>query len=52
MHGLKPHARALMESAADPTKPIPGPVPETLTDHAGFDYSAWEVAVAQLRYVD
>jgi len=51
---LNAHARELMESAVDPRKPFPGPVPDTRTDHAGFDYSAWEVAVAtqSLAYLE
>jgi len=51
---LASHSRELIEHAADPRKPIPIPVPDNVTDHAGFDYSAWEVAVAtqSLAYLD
>jgi hypothetical protein len=50
---LRAHDGELSAHAGDPRTPIPGPVPDMVTDHAGFDYSAWEVAVAtqSLAYV-
>jgi len=50
IHGLEgyfdQHGPELKAHVLDPAKPIPFPVPDTVTDSAGFDYSAWEVAVA------
>jgi hypothetical protein len=48
------HGPALMASMLDPRKPIPGPVPDIVTDSAVFDYSAWDVALAteSLAYID
>jgi hypothetical protein len=51
---LQANAAALREHLADLRKPIPGPIPYNVTDHAGFDYSAWELALAtqSLAYID
>jgi hypothetical protein len=51
---LKANSQALMEHLADPRKPIPLPIPYNVTDRAGFDYSAWELAFAtqSLAYTD
>ena len=45
---------ALMAHMMDPTKPLPTPVPDNVIDSAGFDYSAWDVALAteSLAYID
>jgi hypothetical protein len=51
---LKANGPALMAHMADPTKPIPVPVPDNTTDSAGFGYAAWDVALAtqSLAYID
>jgi hypothetical protein len=48
------HDKELAASIADPTKPIPRPVPDTVTDSALFGFSAWDVALATqaLAYMD
>lgn len=45
---------ALMAAMLDPTKPLPSPYPDTVTDSAVFDFSAWDVALAteSLAYID
>ena len=45
---------ALQAHAVDPTKPLPTPLPDNVIDSAGFDYSAWDVALAteSLAYID
>ena len=35
-----------MAHLLDPKKPIPTPVPDNTIDSAGFNYSAWDVALA------
>jgi hypothetical protein len=39
---------------ADRTKPIPVPIPSTVTDSAGVDFSAWDLALAtqSLAHID
>jgi hypothetical protein len=51
---LEAHNRELLAHIVDPTKPIPSPVPDNVTDSAGFVYSAWDVALAtqSLAYID
>ena len=51
---LNANRSALMEHLADPRKPLPGPIPNNITNPAAFDYSAWEVALAtqSLAYID
>ena len=48
------HGKELFAHIVDQTKPIPSPVPDTVTDSALFDYSAWELALAtqSLAYID
>jgi len=48
------HGNELNAHLVDPRKPIPGPVPDNVTDSAGFDYSAWDLALAtqSLSYID
>ena len=48
------HNKELMAHVADLAKPIPSPVPDNVTDSAGFLYSAWDVALAtqSLAYID
>lgn len=45
---------ALLAHRVDQTKPIPMPVPETVTDSAGVDFAAWDFALAtqSLAYLD
>jgi hypothetical protein len=45
---------ALMAAMLDPRKPLPLPVPDTVTDSAVFDFSAWDVALAteSLAHID
>jgi len=58
MKGLEAYFRQydkeLSLHTIDRSKPIPGPIPDTVTDSALFDYSAWELAVAtqSLAYMD
>jgi hypothetical protein len=40
------HQAQLFAHEADPKVRIPGPVPDTSTDPAFFEYSAWDVALA------
>ena len=51
---FKANGPALMAAMLDPTKPLPSPVPDNVIDSAGFDYSAWDVALAteSLAYID
>jgi hypothetical protein len=51
---LQANAPALMAHMQDPTKSIPTPVPDNTIDSAGFNYSAWDVALAteSLAYID
>jgi hypothetical protein len=51
---LTDNNKALMESLADPRKALPQPIPNNITDSAGFDYSAWETALAtqSLAYIN
>ena len=51
---LNAHPKELLAHIVDPTKPIPTPLPETVTDSAGFVCSAWDVALAtqSLAYID
>lgn len=44
----------LLAHLLDPSKPIPSPVPDNVIDSAGFDYSAWDVALAteSLAHID
>lgn len=48
------HGKELIAHVIDQTKPIPTPVPDSVTDSAGFVYSAWDVALAtqSLAYID
>jgi len=48
------HGKELFAHVLDQTKPIPSPIPDTVTDSAVFDYSAWELALAtqSLAYID
>ena len=45
---------ALIAAMMDPRQPLPLPVPDTVTDSAVFDFSAWDVALAteSLAYID
>ena len=45
---------ALMAAMLDPRQPLPLPVPDTVTDSAVFDFSAWDVALAteSLAHID
>ena len=45
---------ALMATLLDPRQPLPVPVPDSVTDSAVFDFSAWDVALAteSLAYID
>lgn len=45
---------ALMAAMLDPRKPLPSPLPDTVTDSALFDFSAWDVALAteSLAHID
>jgi hypothetical protein len=45
---------ALTAHIVDPRKPIPTPVPDTVTDSAGVDYGAWDFSLAtqSLAYID
>jgi hypothetical protein len=45
---------AVLTHMLNPTKPLPTPVPDNTIDSAGFDYSAWDVALAteSLAYID
>jgi hypothetical protein len=51
---LNANGPALVASMLDPRKLLPGPYPDTVTDSAVFDYSAWDVALAteSLAYID
>jgi len=48
------HGKELTAHLVDPRQPIPTAVPDTVTDSAGFLYSAWDVALAtqSLAYID
>ena len=45
---------ALMAAMLDPRTPLPLPIPDTVTDSAVFDFSAWDVALAteSLAHID
>lgn len=47
------HWPELQAHSANPLKPLPTPLPDTETDSAGFDYSAWDMALAtqSLAYI-
>ena len=51
---LSANGPALLASMLDPRQPVPTPIPDTVTDSAVFDYSAWDVALAteSLAYID
>ena len=48
------HQQALAAHLKDITKPIPVPLPDTVTDSAGVDFAAWDFALAtqSLVYLD
>jgi hypothetical protein len=48
------NGRALAAHWTDHTKPIPLPAPSTITDSAGVDFSAWDLALAtqSLAHID
>jgi hypothetical protein len=48
------HRDELTAHIADIRKPVPLPVPDTVTDSAGVDFSAWDLALAtqSLAYLD
>jgi hypothetical protein len=48
------HGNELTAHILDPKKPLPLPMPDTVTDSAGVDFSAWDLALAtqSLAYID
>jgi hypothetical protein len=48
------HGDELLAHLVDLRKPIPSPVPDNVTDSAGFNYAAWDLALAtqSLAYLD
>jgi hypothetical protein len=48
------HSTELLAHLVDLRKPIPSPVPDNVTDSAGFNYAAWDLALAtqSLAYID
>jgi hypothetical protein len=51
---LRTNSVALLAHMVDRTKPIPLPVPDTVTDSAGVDFAAWDLALAtqSLAHID
>jgi hypothetical protein len=51
---LRTNSDALLAHMVDRTKPIPLPVPDTVTDSAGVDFAAWDLALAtqSLAHID
>jgi hypothetical protein len=51
---LRANGEALVAHTLDRAKPIPLPVPETVTDSAGVDFAAWDLALAtqSLAHID
>jgi hypothetical protein len=51
---FRAHSSELLDHIVDQRKPMPTPVPDTVTDSAGLDFSAWDFALAtqSLAYID
>ena len=51
---LRTHGEALAARMVDGSKPLPVPIPDTVTDSAGVDFAAWDLALAtqSLAHID